>query len=173
VIEDWTWPAAAAALALVVVLLVVAQVRGRSRHRRDLAASRAEVEALRAQVERVERRLAAPPTPEPRETTEYHITDLGRTLDGTASPRPARPEAGPVTDRALFADLVLRETVVRAASVAYGVRRALAPETRNRIRFEVRREIRRARKQRRADLKAARRDWEARQRAAVDDEDAA
>ena len=64
--------------------------------------------------------------------------------------------------------------MVKAASLAHGVRRALAPETRNRIRFEVRREIRRARKQRRADLREARRDWEARQRAGLtDDEDAA
>ena len=69
---------------------------------------------------------------------------------------------------------MLRETVVRAASLAHGVRRALAPETRNRIRFEVKREIRRSRKQRKADLREARRDWEARQRAAMtDDEDAA
>ena len=46
----------------------------------------------------------------------------------------------------------------------------------NRIRFEVRREIRRSRKQRKADLREARREWEARQRDAdenTDDEDAA
>ena len=60
---------------------------------------------------------------------------------------------------------MLRETVVKAASLGHGVRRALAPETRNRIRFEMRREVRRARKQRRADLKEARRDLHARQRA--------
>ena len=40
-----------------------------------------------------------------------------------------------------------------------------SPETRNRIRFEMRREVKRARKQRRADLREARREWEARQRA--------
>ena len=60
-------------------------------------------------------------------------------------------------DSALFADLVLRETVVKAASLTHGLRRALAPEVRNRIRFEMGREVKRARKQRRADLKAARR----------------
>jgi hypothetical protein len=71
---------------------------------------------------------------------------------------------------------VLRETVVQAASLAHGLRRALAPEMRNRIRFEMRREVKRSRKQRRADLKAARREWEARQRADLglpDEEDAA
>ncbi|MCW2795677.1 hypothetical protein, partial [Nocardioides sp.] len=79
-------------------------------------------------------------------------------------------------DGPLFADLVLRETVVQAASLARGLRRALAPEMRNRIRFEMRREVKRSRKQRRADLKAARREWEARQRADIDlpdEEDAA
>ena len=46
---------------------------------------------------------------------------------------------------------------MRAASLAHGVRRALDPETRNRIRFEMRREVKRARKQRRADIREARR----------------
>ena len=74
----------------------------------------------------------------------------------------------------LFADIVLRETVVQAAALAAGLRRALSPESRNRIRFEMRREVKRARKQRRADLREARREWEARQRAQVDlDEDSA
>ena len=68
----------------------------------------------------------------------------------------------------MFADIVLRETVMQAASLAAGLRRALSPEVRNRIRFEMRREVKRARKQRRADLREARREWEARQRAHVD-----
>jgi hypothetical protein len=51
---------------------------------------------------------------------------------------------------------------------------ALAPETRNRIRYEVRREVRRSRKQRRAEVKLARRAVSLRQREALpDDEDAA
>jgi hypothetical protein len=73
-------------------------------------------------------------------------------------------------DGAAFADIVLRETVVKAASLAHGVRRGLAPATRNRIRFEMKQEVRRARKQRRADLKAAQRDLHARQRAALAEE---
>ena len=56
-------------------------------------------------------------------------------------------------DGPLFADLVLRETVVRAAALGHGLRRALAAETRHRIRFEVRRQTRAARKQRRRDLR--------------------
>jgi hypothetical protein len=62
---------------------------------------------------------------------------------------------------------VLRETVVKAASLAHGLRRGLAPATRNRIRFEMKQEVRRSRKQRRADLKAAQRDLHARQRRAM------
>ena len=93
------------------------------------------------------------------------ITDLGR----ERSP----DEPAPKVESALFADLVLRETVVKAASLAHGVRRALDPETRHRIRFEMRREVKRARKQRKADTREARRDWAARQRATLDEDSAA
>ena len=58
----------------------------------------------------------------------------------------------------LFADIVAREGLVRAAGVAHGLRRALAPASRNRIRFEMRRELRRARKQRKREMRAAWRD---------------
>lgn len=162
--EQWIGTAALGVLAALALVLAGALVRTRSRTRRELEAARAETAALRFRVEEIQRALAAA---EPRtrvEPQEFHITALGRT-------EPATPP--PTIDRALFADLVLRETVVRAASLAHGVRRALAPETRNRVRFEVGREVRRARKQRRADLKEARRDLEARQRAALRDEDAA
>lgn len=158
------------ALLLLCVVLAIALLRTRARGRRDLQAARAETAALRQQVEQIERVLAAPSRPTPRPTPRveetYTITGVG----GQVSPESAAP--APRIDQALFADLVLRETVVRAASLAHGVRRALAPETRNRIRFEVKREIRRSRKQRRADLKAARRDWESRQRASLADDGA-
>ena len=157
--------AALGVLAVLAVALTVALLRTRSRTRHELDAARAEAAGLRAQVDEIERVLAsrAPvPTPPAR---EYTITDLGSSAQPVAEP--------PRIDQALFADLVLRETVVKAASLAHGVRRALGAESRNRIRFEVRREIRRSRKQRRADLREARRDWEARQRSTVDGEDAA
>ena len=85
----------------------------------------------------------------------------------------AEPEAEPLPERriegSLFADLVLRESVVKGVSLVYGVRRALAAETRNRIRFQMRQEVKRSRKQRRIDLRAARRHLADLQR----DEDAA
>jgi hypothetical protein len=49
------------------------------------------------------------------------------------------------------------ESLVRLVSLAYGVRRALSAENRNRIGFEVRREVRRARKRRRREEKQGRR----------------
>lgn len=162
--QPWIVPLVGVPALLAVVLVVVLAValwRVRAGTARQLREARAEASALRAQVDDIERRLgAAGPAREPR-ATEYVITHLGQ--DERPETSGPRGEVEPV-DTALFADLVLRETVVKAASLAHGVRRALAPETRNRIRFEMRREVKRARKQRRADLKVARRDWEARQR---------
>ncbi len=69
-------------------------------------------------------------------------------------------------DGRLFADIVARETVVKAASWTHGLRRALSPENRNRIRFEVRQEVRRTGRARRAETKQALREYRARERAA-------
>ena len=95
---------------------------------------------------------------------EFVITRLG-----------VEPESEPVptVEPRLFADLVLRESVVKASALAYGVRRGLAPANRNRIWFEMRREVKRARKERKAEEREAIREWRARQRAAVQEESAA
>jgi hypothetical protein len=168
-----------ALLVLVVLALAVALGRARSRATRDREDAHAEAAALRARLEEVERRLAIGGSElagdVPRQTPpadvarpEFVITHLGEESMTAGGGVPARVEP------ALFADLVLRESVVRVVSLAAGVRAALAPETRNRIRFEVRREVRRARKQRRSDTRLARRELASRQRAALArDEDAA
>lgn len=166
--QDWILPAAAGALALVALVLAVALLRARLRTERVLAEAQAETAVLRDQVAGLERRLDRP-TVKPE--ASFVITDLGleAAADQTEAGQPA-----PTIGSALFADLVLRETVVKAASLAHGVRRALDAETRNRIRFEMKREVKRARKQRRADTREARREWEARQRADLrNDEDSA
>jgi hypothetical protein len=168
VTQDWIVPAGLGLLALlatVLALLVTALVRVRSRTSRELAAARAETAGLRAALDRIERQLASSPVATPREPEEYTITRLGE----TPAPAPVAGSPAAPVDRALFADLVLRETVVRAASLAHGVRRALSPEVRHRVRFEVGREVKRSRKQRRADTRQAVREWEARQRAAMTD----
>jgi hypothetical protein len=164
----------AGALALVVLFLGVALLRARAGAAREREAARAEAAALRDRIEEIERRLASDGSERravrPGEP-EFVITHVG---DDAALPRHAGGHAPARPEPALFADLVLRESVVRAASLAHGVRVALAPETRNRIRFEVRREVRRARKQRRADARLARREQAARQRIVLtEDEDAA
>jgi hypothetical protein len=92
---------------------------------------------------------------------EFVITRVGEP-EPVPQPEPVATVAAPV-----FADLVLKETVVQTASLFQGLRRALSPETRNRIRFHMRQEVKRSRKQRRAELKEVRREWAARQRAAM------
>ncbi|GAB3762908.1 hypothetical protein FB382_001356 [Nocardioides ginsengisegetis] len=164
--QQWMVPVVVGVLALLAVVLLVALLRVRAGTARELASARAEAASLRTQVEEIERRLAAPERTRPVLETGYVITHLGE--EESVASRPVER-----VDTALFADLVLRETVVKAASLAHGVRRALAPEVRNRIRFEMRREVKRARKQRRADVREARRDWEARQRADLDEGSAA
>jgi hypothetical protein len=147
-------------LALVCLLLLVAVLRLRAAGAR----SRAEVAGLRERLEALEGRrddaTSAAATPPVTAPVEFVITDLGNRPEPEPAPAPV--------DAPAFADIVLKETVVKAASLAHGVRRGLAPATRNRIRFEMKQEVRRSRKQRRADLKAARRDLYAGQRAALD-----
>ena len=177
--QQWTLPAWAVLLpvavglvVLVAVLLLTVRV---GRDARRLAATAAEVGDLRDVVAVLEQQQRAPAVPPAARTDDqadprpdYVITRIGDDPPETdgAAVEPARAVAAP-----LFADLVLRESVVQAASLAAGVRRALAPEVRHRVRLEMKRDVKRARKQRRADLRAARRDWEARRRAEVASED--
>ena len=92
---------------------------------------------------------------------EYVITRIGEPeVEEPADPVPTAP--APV-----FADLLLKESVVQTASLLQGLRRALSPETRNRIRFHMRQEVKRSRKQRRVELREIRREWAARQRAGM------
>ena len=144
------------AVALVaLVLLLVTAVRLRA-VRREAEQVRAELADLRRRVDELERRR---PT---ESVADYVIT-------GVVHDEPARPTLPADIDAPLFADLVLRESVVKAASYAHGLRRALSPETRHRIRFEMRREVRRSRKQRREDVRAAQRERRARERGAMGD----
>jgi hypothetical protein len=95
--------------------------------------------------------------------SEFVITRLGEESD----------EPAPVLETKLFADVVLREAVVKAASFAHGVRRGLSPANRNRIWFEMRREVKRARKERKAEEREAIREYRARRRNAVQESEAA
>jgi hypothetical protein len=99
----------------------------------------------------------------------YVITRVGEPEPALVSELVSEPVSEPVptVPAPVFADLVLKETVVQTASLFHGLRRALSPEIRNRIRFHVRQEVKRSRKQRRAELREVRREWAARQRAAM------
>jgi hypothetical protein len=121
----------------------------------------------------LEERLNRPAPPasarEPAAQPEFVITHVGEPEREAEEPlEPAATVPAPV-----FADLVLKETVVQTASLFHGLRRALAPETRNRIRFHMRQEVKRSRKQRRTEMREVRREWVARQRAAMAADDAA
>jgi len=159
----WTAVAVVVACALLGLTILL---RDRARLRRELDVRQADLDRLRSRVDGLTASVPRRP-----EEIEYVITDLGMVSTGSTgggsgdltTDSPAR------IDGRLFADIVLREAVVRAASLTHGVRRALSPEVVWRVRGEVRRELKRARRQRKADLKVARREWEARQRAGMGD----
>jgi hypothetical protein len=146
----------ASLLVSLLVAVLAVSVAGRRRLEREVRASHAELVALR---ERLDALAGSPDGTSVRrdhDRQEYLITSLpehagpatpGEGHDGAAAALPARE----------FASVALAESVVRVASLAYGVRRALSAENRNRIRFEMGREVKRARRQRRRDLKEAKR----------------
>jgi hypothetical protein len=144
----WVLAIVTGALALVVVALAVL------------------VLAMRRRLAALEARPAPEPQPEPRpvvppvgaavrEAPEFVITRIGEAQE---------EQPAPVVPAPVFADIVARETAIHAAGLVAGLRRALDPETRNRIRFHMRQEVKRSRKQRKAELREVRREWEARQR---------
>ena len=152
--------ATVAAVVLVLVVLLVVLVQARRAGRRTeaaLAASRAEIAALQARLDT----LTAPPsapasqasTPrQHRDEPEFVITTAGRSRTDDVD-----VSAPPPVDARQFASVALGESVVRLVSLGYGVRRALSAENRNRIAFEMRREVRRSRKDRRRELRDLRR----------------
>ncbi len=133
------------------------------------------IRGLSARIDELEVERRTPHTTAPQVVAESASSYVITGLDG-ADVEPGTDIDGVVTariDGALFADIVARESVVKAAGLAHGLRRALSAETRNRIRFEMKREVKRSRKQRRADVKSAMRDFKTRERAEMAGEDAA
>ena len=152
--SEQIWLAAGGALALLLLLGVLALAFVVRR----LGARVSTLEAALAAAAEARAEETAPHPAAAVEPASYVITGIDRVED-----EPPVAVQGRI-DGALFADIVARESAIRAAGIAHGLRRALAPEARNRIRFEMRREVKRSRKQRRADLKAALRDMQARER---------
>lgn len=164
---------AAGVLVLISLVVVLLALGARRRARRRLEEAEAGEAELRERLEALEKRLAQPePTSRRRrrdETAaekEYVITSLG--ADG----EPVEVEQ--VVQRTLtapaFADAVFRETMVHSAALVHGVRRALSPEVRFKIRYEMHREVKRARKDRKSEMREALREYRERQRQAVDED---
>ena len=148
--------AAAVLVAVGVAVVLPVVVSDRRRLRTELDEARADVDALRARVE------AMDPLPEPATGAvgrpEYLITSLpGDSAPRTGLSVPEQEPPASTLSVGRFAFVALGESLVRVLAFGYGVRRALSPENRNRIRFEMGREVKRARRQRRRDLKEAKR----------------
>lgn len=135
-------------VALATVLTVLVLRRSDRQRARAADAARADVDALRAQVDELtdELRRARSTMPAALTSADFVITTAGETT-------PARAHQPQVPGDAVLS-VTLGEPLVKLASWTYGVRRALSAENRNRIAFEMRREIKRSRKERR---RAARR----------------
>ena len=145
--ETGPWVPLAAGVALLLALLcvlAVVVVSGR-RAQRALNASRADIESLQARLDALSAEIAAP----------HHDSSA---VDLPENPSGSQTNGGEyliTTARAnrVVLSATVGEPLVKLVAFAYGVRRALAPETRNRIAFEMRREVKRARKQRKRDLR--------------------
>jgi C4-dicarboxylate-specific signal transduction histidine kinase len=165
--------AVAAVVGLGVVVLVVRS--GRRRLQAQLDAARADMEALSSRVDQLSAEQEQPSAgPVDDRPAEFVITSIGDRPNpagmGAAGRDVAVPEPVPAHLTAgEFASVALGESLVRMLSLGYGVRRALSAENRNRIRFEMRREVRRSRKQRRRDLRTAARTLRAHGGRAEDD----
>jgi hypothetical protein len=142
-------------LALGLAAALAVAVVGRRRLEDELQEVRADLGDLRKRLDS----LAEPDPPvdrvETSPATEYLITTL---------PTEGPEETTPISS-GQFVSVAVGESVVRIVSLAYGVRRALSPQQRNRIRFEMGREVKRSRRQRRRDLRDARRDLRTRRSA--------
>jgi hypothetical protein len=153
--------AGAALVLLVLVGVLVLVARGRS-SRRALGAALAEAQVetaeLRARLDRITEQL------EHQSSTMIRMDDPAFVI--TDAGRPAT--RADVPDRVVLSAAV-GEPLVKVVAFGHGVRRALSPESRNRIWFEMRREVRRARKQRRREMKDAWRRVQAQERGAQDD----
>jgi hypothetical protein len=158
----------AAALAAVVVALALLLVVARrdARLRAELGLARAESAELRARLAELEAAEARHGAPRGVVPAEFVITDAGTHPDEDDGPR-ERPDVPAVPDRVVLG-ATLGEPLVKAFALAHGVRRALSAESRNRIRFAMRQEVRRTRRQRRREMKQAWRRMQAAERASGD-----
>ncbi|NYI77760.1 hypothetical protein [Nocardioides panzhihuensis] len=175
-VPAWILGAAAGVVLLLALLIMLLALGPRRRARHRVAEAEASEAELRERLEALEKRMARPePTSRRRRREEraaekeYVITSLGEDADDGESAEVEKVVRRTLTAPA-FADAVFRETVVHSAALVHGVRRALSPEVRFKIRYEMHREVKRARKDRKSEMREALREYRARQREAVDED---
>ena len=163
--------AGAAAMLLLVVAVLAVTRRRRSRHDLEamLAAAQRESDLLRGRLEEINARAVPRPADRPaparsvEEQADFVITHVGE-----PEPEAAAPTRGIAVPDRLVLSATLGEPLVKVAALSHGVRRALSAESRNRIWFEMRREVRASRRRRRLLRKRLERDYRARVRASDD-----
>lgn len=161
--------AGAAAMLLLVSLVLVVSRRRRSRADLEamLDAAHRESDDLRHRLDEltgrgVPQQRMSPGHASPGDAA-FVITHVGEP-DVDAAP----PEVGVAVSDRLVLSATVGEPLVKVAAFSHGVRRALSAESRNRIWFEMRREVRASRRRRRQLRKRLEREYRANLRAGED-----
>jgi hypothetical protein len=172
----WVFGVAVAAVlaATVTCLLAVRSSRhNRAELERQLAATRDDLAALTAQIEAlttevVEARRVADAQVSPTESAPFVITGVVAAHEEHVVQREAQIVRAIETSRPVWLPAKpVREALVKTVALGHGVRRALSPEKRDRIVLEMRAEVRRSRRQRKAEMKALRKYLRDRRRSAA------
>lgn len=155
----WVYAAGAAALLTVVIVGVLLARAARLRRVQlvhQLADAQADVEALRRRIETISDEVAeARRSADRRELEPVVVTGIVQEAELDTTPREAQLVQAIEASRPQWVPArPLREALIRSVSLGHGLRRALAPDMRDRILLEVRAEVRRSRRQRKAELKA-------------------
>jgi hypothetical protein len=155
--------AGAGAVAMLLLVTAVLAATGRRRSRADLearlVAAQREADELRQRLDELAGVGQPGPAVRAADDPAYVITHVGEPEDAT--------DQLPVSDR-LVLSATVGEPLVKVAAFSHGLRRALSAESRNRIWFEMRREMRASRRRRRALRKRLEREYRANLRAAED-----
>lgn len=150
---------AGAAVAAAVACVFAFVLRSRTVSRRELAAALSAAQADTAELR--DRLDALTDQLERQSASMIRVDDPAYVITDAGAPHPEPT----VADRVVLSATV-GEPLVKVVALSHGLRRALSAESRNRIWFEMRREVRRARKQRRREMKDAWRRMQAEDRAA-------
>ncbi|MCX6395221.1 MAG: hypothetical protein NTV23_01900 [Propionibacteriales bacterium] len=153
------------AVAALVVVALVGLLRRRNRTRADLeamlAAAQRESDDLRARLDELSALLPDGSGALPAQAATYVITSAGDVAPRGGAASESQLE---VPDR-LVLSATVGQPLVKVAAFGHGVRRALSAESRNRIWFEMRRQVRSSRKRRRAQVREYQRQVRADERA--------